>query len=109
MPKVNIKPLSVNQAWKGRRFRSDKYKDYQQELSLLLPKKLEVPEGRLKLTIEWGFSSHGSDNDNPIKPFQDVLCSHLGINDNRIYHHDIRKEVVPKGKEYILFDLTAIN
>ena len=26
---INIKPLSVNQCWKGRRFKTDKYKSYE--------------------------------------------------------------------------------
>ena len=38
MNKINIKPLSVNQAWMGRKFKTKFYKDYEIELALKLPK-----------------------------------------------------------------------
>lgn len=56
MPKVYIKPLSVNEAWQGRRFKTKEYKAYEQEVLLKL-KPLEVPEGKLKLVLTFGFSS----------------------------------------------------
>ena len=31
---VNIKPLSVNQAWAGRRFKTPKYKAFEKEMLL---------------------------------------------------------------------------
>ena len=109
MPEIEIKPLSVNDAWKGRRFRSDKYKAYQIELSLKLPNKIEIPEGKLKISIEWGLSSAGGDTDNPIKPFIDILSTKYGFNDNRVYQYDIKKTIVKKGKEYIYFKIDEIK
>jgi hypothetical protein len=47
--KVNIKPLSVNKAWKGRRYATKESKSYQKELWLLLPNKIDIPEGRLEV------------------------------------------------------------
>ena len=38
MIRINIKPLSVNEAWKGKRFRTDKYKAYQKIVVYLLTK-----------------------------------------------------------------------
>ncbi|MDY7025971.1 MAG: hypothetical protein SVC26_06500, partial [Pseudomonadota bacterium] len=72
MPEVFIKPISVNQAWQGRRFKTPHYKAYEQELLLKLPKSIDIPEGELALLATFGLSNYkASDYDNPIKPFQD--------------------------------------
>ncbi len=106
MRRIDIKPLSVNDAWKGRRFKTVEYTAYEKELYYLLPRELKIPEGKLKLKIKWGFSSKGSDYDNPIKPFTDVLQKKYGFNDNRIYKASQEKIDVEKGKEFIEFKLS---
>ena len=108
MIKIDIKPLSVNEAWKGRRFKTDKYKSFERSLLLLLPK-IEIPEGKLKVNFEFGFSNRGSDWDNPVKPFQDVLQKKYGFNDSKIYEAIVKKEIVKKGHEYIKFSITEIK
>ena len=103
--KINIKPLSVNDAWKGRRFKSNKYKAYELELWYKLPA-LKIPKGiKLELTINVGFSSAGSDLDNICKPFQDVISKKYKFNDNQIYRLIMNKEIVKKGSEFISFEL----
>lgn len=99
---INIIPLSVNKAWKGRRFKTDEYQDYEDSLMLELPK-YEIPEGPLVAFYSFGVSSKLSDNDNPIKPLQDVLQKVYGFNDSRIFLTIAHKELVPKGSEYIQF------
>ena len=69
LPKIflKIKPLSVNEAWKGQRFKTDKYKNYEKAILLMLPKN-SVPIGvKLSINIRYGFSSSNSDVDNPTK------------------------------------------
>jgi len=104
--KVYIKPLSVNTAWMGRRFKSKKYKEYEQALLPLLPD-LEPIEGWLKIHIVFGFSNHGaSDWDNPIKPFQDILQQkYAWFNDNKVTEASVTKRQVKKGEEYIEFSI----
>ncbi|HAW74544.1 MAG TPA: hypothetical protein DCW74_02280 [Alteromonas australica] len=105
--KINIKPLSVNKAWKGKRFKSDKYKKYEKELLYLLPNKKKIGnlDGPLKISIEFGFSSAASDFDNPIKPLIDILQKKYHFNDNQIYEANIKKVIVDKGDEYLMFDI----
>lgn len=105
---LKIKPLSVNEAWKGRRFKTDKYKAYRKEVLLMLPK-LTLPEGPLYIYLEWGFSNSACDFDNPIKPFVDILQEKYGFNDNRIIESHIKKTKVKKGAEYILFNLEGAS
>tara|TARA_R100001244_G_scaffold120472_1_gene90075 strand:- start:202 stop:522 length:321 start_codon:yes stop_codon:yes gene_type:complete len=104
---INIKPLSVNQCWQGRRFKTPTYKKYEKELLLLLPK-LTIPEGNLAIIITFGFSSKASDWDNPIKPFQDILQKRYKFNDSRVYKATVTKEIVKKGKEFIEFTIISL-
>ena len=100
MTKIEIKPLSVNRAWQGRRYKTDDYERYERDVSLLLPK--EIPYGK-HLHIEFGFNSRASDLDNPVKPFLDILQKKYGFNDNAIEKLTLVKKIVPRGQEYIDF------
>jgi Holliday junction resolvase RusA-like endonuclease len=104
---TEIKPLSVNDAWKGRRFKTDSYKNYEKELLLILPD-IDIPDGDLAIFLQFGFSSSGSDWDNPIKPFVDVLQKKYGFNDSRIHMAVVNKVKVKKGKEYIRWVLSPV-
>jgi Holliday junction resolvase RusA-like endonuclease len=110
MNRLDIKPLSVNEAWQGRRFKTPDYKSYESALLLILPRTLKVPEsGYLSLYLEVGFSSKASDWDNPIKPFQDVLQKKYHFNDNRIKSSQVEVYEVPKGQEYIIFEIKQLK
>lgn len=78
--KILIKPLSVNKAWKGKRYKTIEYDRYIKSLLLLLPDKIEVPDDKnIKLAVEWGFSTRASDCSNPIKLFEDCLVKKIWI------------------------------
>ena len=95
----NIKPLSVNQCWRGRRFKTDDYKIYEKELLFTLPQ-LDIPEPPYYVEYEFGFSNSLSDWDNPIKPLQDILQKKYKFNDKDIFEARVRKVKVKKGDEY---------
>lgn len=97
---IDIKPLSVNDAWQGRRFKSPRYKAYEKEMLLRLPAG-KLPPPPYRIFYEFGFSNRQSDYDNPCKPLGDILQKKYGFNDNAIYEAHIRKEIVKKGGEYI--------
>ncbi len=103
--RIQIKPLSVNQAWNGRRFKSDAYKAYETEAFYKL-RPMNIPEGKLKLCLIVGYSNKASDIDNCVKMWTDILQKNYGFNDNNIYHLCVEKDIVPKGQEYISFTLT---
>lgn len=63
--RLNIKPMSVNEAWQGKRFKTRKYKQYEKACLFVLPKKIDIPDGPLKVSLVFGFSSKLSDADNP--------------------------------------------
>jgi len=111
MIQLNIKPLSVNQAYQGRRFRTKKYDVYERNVRHLLPKmEGKITAGmKLHLILHYGFSSTASDIDNPTKPFQDIISKHYGFNDKQIYRLEVTKEVVKKGCDFIQFSLREMH
>jgi len=105
---VSITPISVNNAWRGRRFKTDEYKRYENALLWMLPQK-ELPKPPYTIHYEFGFSSTASDIDNPVKPFQDILCKKYGFNDKDIFYITVKKKVVKKGAEYVKFDILSYD
>ena len=108
MNEIPVKPLSVNKAWQGKRYRTDSYKTFVAKvlyhLKRLNPKK--PPAGKKMAHYIWGFSSDASDTDNPTKPFQDALCSYFfgkKGDDKDIEFIILEKDKVRKGDEYIGF------
>jgi len=103
---LQIKPLSVNEAFKGRRFKTDKYDSFIQNMHYLLPKTILIPdEKNIKLAIEFGFSSKASDIDNCCKSFIDCLVKKYKVDDRFIYELHVFKSIVKKGEEYIKFKI----
>lgn len=108
MHKILIKPLSVNQAWQGKRFKTSLYKKYENDVLLLLPKiKIVPPPYRLNLVL--GFSNKASDIDNPVKLILDILQKKYGINDKHIEVLHIEKQIVKKNNEFICFEIVGIK
>ena len=102
---VKIPPLSVNAAYCGRRYKSEEYKRFERDVLLLTPRVLEIPEGNLAVSFTFGVSNRGADIDNCLKTILDILQSKFAFNDNRVYHLDVTKKIVPKGAEYIRFQI----
>ena len=101
---LNIKGLTVNQAFKGKRYRTNQYDVFIKNCLLLLPKTVLIPdENNIKLAIEFGFSSKLSDIDNCLKTFIDCLVKKYKVDDRYIFELHVFKSIVKKGDEYIKF------
>lgn len=107
--RLDIKPLSVNQCWQGKRFKTPKYKSYEMELLTCLKPNLTIPKGLLHLSVTFGLSSKLNDIDNGLKPLIDILQKKYNFNDRDIYKLDVVKEIVPKGKEFIDFSIKSLD
>ena len=106
MQKLNIKPLSVNEAWQGKRFKTPKYKKYESDMLMILPNDLKVPNDKpLSLFVEFGFSNSASDIDNCLKQLIDCLQKKYNFNDKLINELNVRKIKVSKGYEHIIFEI----
>lgn len=102
--RLDIKPLSVNQAWCGKRFKTPAYLQYEKEVLSILPK-INLPEPPYRISFVFGFSNNASDLDNPVKLVQDILSKKYGFNDKLITELSIKKQVVKKGSEFIQFEI----
>lgn len=102
---IKVSPLSVNDAWKGKRYKTDNYLQYETDVSLLLPINKNEPyepyESELFVKYVWYFKNYkGRDNDNPLKPFQDILKARGYLKDDRyIKASYIKKESVSNIEE----------
>ena len=102
---LKLKPLSTNEAWQGRRFKTPKYKSFEKEMLFILPKiKEPIPE-MIRLELFFGFSNQASDIDNPAKMVIDCLQKKYKFNDKQIFELNIRKCLVKKGSEFIDFGI----
>lgn len=106
--RADIKPLSVNKAWQGRRFKTKEYKAYEQELLYTLPAR-KIPTPPFRISFEFGFSNICSDWDNPVKILQDIMQKKYDFNDRDIMEGHVKKVKVKKGEEYFLVNLESLN
>ena len=108
---IDLKPFSVNKAWKGQRYRTKEYKQFKQDVFdkfIVQCRDLKIVEtGDLFAFFRFGLNV--GDYDNPVKPFQDILCDYLSTDDRRIIGADTRKVKVKKGEEFIRFKLFSFN
>ena len=99
--KINEKPLSVNQAWQGKRFKTPIYKAYEKEMLLRMPAgKIDLDQ-MLRVEFFFGFSNKASDLDNPVKLLLDIAQKKYGFNDSNVYELNVRKCIVKKGEEFL--------
>ena len=103
MIKIDFKPISVNEAYTGKRFKTEKYRSFIRAVSFFLPSNLQVPKGRFYVIYEFGLSNISADYDGPIKNFQDTLQARYQFDDKMIIGGFIHKVKVEKGQEYISF------
>lgn len=108
MIRVNIKPLSVNEVWRGKRFKTPAYSAYEKQVLLTL-KPLILVEPPFYVKLKFGFSSKGADIDNPVKPVLDILQKRFKFNDRDIYKLTVEKEITAKGKEFFEFEIHTYN
>ena len=106
---INLRPLSSNQAWQGRRFKTPDYHSFERDVSLLLPFNKTPIEGRLEVRYRFYLKNHSrSDYDNCIKSLQDVLVKLGYISDDRkIYKAVIEK--IPSGTDRIEVEIIALE
>ena len=100
---LKVKPLSVNNAWQGKRFKTPAYKTYEKKVLSMLPN-VEIKEFK-QLKITYGFSNMMSDIDNPTKLVLDILQKKYGVNDRDLIYLVLHKEKTSKGSEFIEIEL----
>ncbi len=107
--RIDIKPLSVNNAWQGTRFKTKLYKEYEKKLLLMLPIIDVGKDKKLEIYFMFGFSNIQSDLDNPVKLLIDIFQKKYNFNDSFVWRLVVDKQKVEKGKEFIEFDIKVLQ
>jgi len=108
MIKIFRKPLSINEAYQGRRFRTPKYDLFKRDLRFLLPDNYKIPSPPFVIYLEFGLSSISGDWDNCIKTAQDCIAEKYGFNDKLIKRGVVDVVDVQKGHEYFSFKIETL-
>ena len=109
---IKIKPLSINEAFQGRRFKTPLYRIFTDAVTRLLlaikPTKPN-PDAPMFSHYIFGVSNILSDVDNMVKCFQDRLFSSWGIlnKDHQVQFMIVEKTKTKKGQEFIGFHVDA--
>jgi Holliday junction resolvase RusA-like endonuclease len=104
---IQIKPLSVNKCWLGKKRKSADYRRYEEAIASCIEDREPLwDKGRLTVSFIFGFSNNSADVDNPIKPLQDILQSVYKFNDKRIFRLLVEKVLVKKGEEFLSYSIT---
>ena len=100
--KIDAKPLTVNRAWKGRRYKTPAYKTYERELFYLLKQhKLKKVEGWVEVKYILYLKHYRiSDLGNFEKPLSDILVKAGLIDDDR-FIWKMTLEKFKSDKDYI--------
>jgi Holliday junction resolvase RusA-like endonuclease len=99
--KINEKPLSINEAFQGRRFKTPAYKEYEKGMLLNMPRANIEKDQMLRVELFFGFSNKASDLDNPVKLLMDIAQKKYGFDDKMVFELNVRKCIVKKGEEFI--------
>ena len=107
LKKLDIAPLSVNLAYRGRRFKTNDHKQFEIICTALLNqlKLKEIPPKTGFYVIYRFHISSASDWDNCIKVFQDLLCKCLKTDDRYISAAYVQKRKAKKKEEKIEFQV----
>ena len=110
MHHIDHKPLSINQAYTGKRHKTPIYKVFvgavQKLLMIKRPPKPD-PDQQMFAHYVWGVSNFQADVDNPCKVFQDTLFDFWGMKnkDHKIDFVLLQKVKTQKTKEFIEFNV----
>lgn len=104
---LNIKPLSTNAAWQGRRFSTKAKGAYENTLRLLLPKVSVVGGPYYRVGFDFHLKNFAlTDYDNCIKVTQDCLVKRGIITDDRLIV-DARIRKFPAKADSIVVTIEA--
>ena len=98
---IKLKPLSVNKCWKGRRFKTKDYLDYEKCLLLMIGKQKMI-KGYVEVEYHFHIKNYKmSDVGNFEKPLSDIIVKAGMIEDDRF----IKRLIIEKFKsnqEYLI-------
>lgn len=111
--KIPIRALSVNDASKGRHFKTPEYKQFERDVTLLLPFSKTPPlDGEVFIKYVFYFKNYAaSDASNAIKLIEDLLVKRGYLVDDRFVKGGvfIKEKVEDKKDEKIIMDIVSFK
>ena len=105
---IPIKPISVNQAFQGRRFNTPEKKAFEQQVDLLLPPK-EMIKGKISIHYKFYLKNHSRiDYDNCLKVVQDCLVTKGYFEDDRKIYKALIEKIESK-EDKIVIEIKEVN
>lgn len=93
MIEIPLKPLSVNKAFKGKRYKTNECKHYEECLWYLLPRENKI-RGKVHITYRFFLKNHKMmDIDNLVKVLQDILVKKGYIDDDRFIYRMVVEKI----------------
>ena len=106
--KIPIKPISINECWQGRRFKTKKYDKFIIDMLRVMPKR-EMLTGSIKLEIRLYLKSLlRGDIDNFIKPIVDCVVKKGWIKDD-IFIVLLEVEKFKSAEEFFEIELKKLT
>jgi len=105
---VNLKPLSINKAWQGRRFKTQDYKDYEEALLWKLKGQKKIP-GWYHIRFDFYIKSYKtSDLSNLIKATEDCIVK-AGLVDDDRFCKSMTIEKHNSNRDYFKFVIEGVE
>lgn len=99
---IPLKPLSVNEAFQGKRFKTKKCKDFESNFFLFAPKMKKI-SGAVSIEYRFHLKNHKmTDVDNLVKILQDAIVKCGYIDDDRMIYKST-SEKIPSKDDMIFF------
>lgn len=97
---IELKPVSINKAFQGKRYKTVECKDFEKDFMILAPKQKMI-KGIVEIEYKFYLKRHAlTDYDNCIKVVQDLIVKCEYIEDDRkIYKATIYK--IPSDNDYM--------
>jgi len=106
--RIDLKPLSINCAFQGRRFKTKAHKDYETQLLWLL-KGCKKTTGWYSIRFDFYLRSYMvSDISNLVKVTEDVLVKAGIVEDDRYCKH-MELEKHKSRTNYFTFEITGVD
>ena len=107
--RLQVKPISANKMFVMRnKHKTADYLAYQNEIrDELMGTAWPFGAEQVSFFVEAGVSTRAADLDNTIKPLLDTFQNIFDeFNDNKVYHIELDKTIVPKGEEFLSVRIT---
>ena len=105
---LDIKPISINKAFRGRRFKTQECNDYEDDFMKIAPRQKMI-EGIVEIEYKFYTKNHKmADIDNMIKVTQDLLVKcHYIEDDRKIYKLIVYK--IPSDRDYMEIEIKKLT